>query len=86
MMCRRRYLENCIELSGKILKSENNNKEQQIDLIQRLFKENYNIYIQEIEANAIEKREKRIIELIQKANKDICVGNYWDELEKIVNE
>lgn len=92
MKCRRRYLENCIELAGKVLKTDNKNKKEQIDIIQALFVENYEKYIEQIKSIYSTNREKRIIEeIIVKAYDSLkttneCIGNYWSNLEIIINE
>ena len=92
MKCRRRYLENCIELAGKVSRTTNEVKEQQIDIIQKRFVENYDKYIENIIAYQSTNREKRIIEdiIVQAYNSLIlnnkCIGEYWGELENIINE
>ncbi len=91
MKCRRRYLENCIELSGKVLLSDNEEKEKQLEEIKNKFIFNYNKYIKDIIFYNIEERETRIVKIIieayeniEKTNKNI--GEYWTKLEGLINE
>lgn len=95
MKCRRRYLENCIELSGKVAKSENKNKEEQLKDIQDKFIFNYDKYINDIIKNLddydnnVKERETRIINIIKNAYENIKtknIGEYWQELEEFVGE
>ena len=91
MKCRRRYLENCIELSGKVLKSENENKEKQLKEIENNFIFNYVKYIKDIILYNSEEREKQITKIIIKAyestkTENKIIGEYWHELEELVNE
>ena len=89
MKCRRRYLENCIELSGKVLLSDNEEKEKQLEEIKNKFIFNYNKYIKDIIFYNIEERETRIVKIIieayeniEKTNKNI--GEYWTKLEGLM--
>ena len=91
MKCRRRYLENCIELSGKILKSENINKAEQLKDLEDKFISNYDEYMDKIILNASDIRENKIIKVIKEAYentkiKNNNIGAYWQELEEFVNE
>ena len=91
MKCRRRYLENCIELAGKVQNSSNTNKNELIKSIHELFLENYEKYIEKIKTNCTSKDENEIIESIivdayrnlKETNK--CIGSYWPSLESIIN-
>ncbi len=91
MQCRRRYLENCIELAGKVQKSSNTNKQELINMIHELFLKNYERYIEQIKSNSTSNNENEIIEdIIIKAYNDLknnnkCIGCYWPSLEEIVN-
>lgn len=91
MKCRRRYLENCIELAGKVQKSSNTNKDELIKRIHELFLENYEKYIEKIKENCSSKDENEIIEsIIVKAYTSLkataqCIGSYWPSLEEIIN-
>ncbi len=91
MKCRRRYLENCIELSGKVLKSDNKEKQTQLEGIKDKFISNYDKYIKDIIFYNSEERETRIIQIIIEAYENIKknnknIGEYWCELEELVNE
>lgn len=102
MKSRRRYLENCIELAGKVGRSNGKDKDAQIDRIVELYKTNYDLYIDKIKAEMKDEREAEIIDLIVdayqkleniKKNEDNyldarckTVIEYWDKLEKIVNK
>ena len=91
MKCKRRYLENCIELSGKVLKSENKNKDEQLKDIEDKFISYYEKYIDNIILNSSENREKKIVKIIMLAYKDIKtkgknIGEYWQKLENFVNK
>lgn len=81
----RRYLENCIELSGKVMKSESDEKENKLEYIQNLYNMYYLKYINMIKENAIIEKENRIIKIIDEAyNNKALVGNYWTQLEELV--
>ena len=91
MLSRRRYLENCIELAGKIIKGNGKNKDKQVSEITDLYKSNYELYIKNIKGNKIDKREDEIIKLLDDAyknlkNNKLITENYWDLLEKIINK
>ena len=88
---RRRYLENCIELAGKVYKSNGKEKEVQISFISNLYKDNYDLYIDKINKLTFDKREKEIIKLLTDAYEDmvnnkILSSNYWDKLEILINK
>lgn len=91
MKSRRRYLENCIELAGKVHKSNGKEKEQQVLFISNLYKENYEIYIDQIKQLTVDKKEKEILDLIIEAYQENCkreilIPEYWEKLEKIINK
>ena len=87
---RRRYLENCIELSGKVYKEQSNYKQEKLTIIENIFKKYYDMYINRINENIKDDREVEIVKLIQKAyndnSKNYINSIYWDELEKIINK
>lgn len=94
MKSRRRYLENCIELAGKVQKGNGKDKEKQLDKIVELYKTNYNLYIDKIKSEMNDKREAEIIDLIDNAYQELnnksedknIVIKYWDKLEQIINK
>lgn len=88
---RRRYLENCIELAGKVYNGIGKEKDKQVLFITKLFKENYELYINEIKKLATDIKEQEIIKLIIDAyeatcKKEIIMPDYWESLEKIINK
>ena len=88
---RRRYLENCVELAGKVHKSNGKEKEQQLAFISNLYKENYDPYINRIKKMTIDAKEQEIVDLLIDAYQDMCnqqilAQKYWDDLEKIINK
>ncbi len=91
MQSKRRYLENCIELAGKVLKGNSEYKRSQIIQITNLYKENYYPYIQDIKKFSKDEREIEIINLLENAmdyiNKFGTLNEkFWEELEKIINK
>lgn len=87
MKSRRRYLENCIELAGKVIKGNGENKEKQVNQIWDLYKSNYDKYIQEIKHNRKDEREDEIIEVLETAYKNNqLIEKYWTLLEEIINK
>jgi len=91
MKSRRRYLENCIELAGKVIKGNGENKDKQVKQISDLYKENYELYIEKIKENKKDERETEIINLLDDAYKNMKEVQtlkecYWDLLEKIINK
>ena len=83
-----RYLEYCIELSGKISKEESDDKDEKLQILRTrfdLFYENIN-NIKKYVSNEL---EERIIQLLEKAYNRTENNNelyyYWDELSKIIN-
>ena len=91
MKCRRRYLEICIALSGKILKSENKNKAELLKEIQDKFIFYYEKYLKDIVLHNSEDREKRIIKIIIEAYEDLKeknknIGEYWAKWQELLNE
>ncbi len=91
MKSRRRYLEICIALSGKILKSENKNKAELLKEIQDKFIFYYEKYLKDIVLHNSEDREKRIIKIIIEAYEDLKeknknIGEYWAKWQELLNE
>ncbi len=91
MKSRRRYLENCIELVGKITKNDNENKESQILQLSNLYKIHYEAYINLIKENTKDEREHEIIKVIDGAYKSIQTegkidSQYWNVLGEIINK
>jgi len=88
---RRRYLENCIELAGKVYYSNGNEKEEQLLYISNLYKENYDLYINRIQKITINEKEIEILDLLIKAYEEmkisgILIPKYWQQLEKIIQK
>jgi len=88
---RRRYLENCIELAGKVYYSNGNEKEEQLLYISNLYKKNYNLYINRIQKITINEKEIEILDLLIKAYEEmkisgILIPKYWQQLEKIIQK
>lgn len=88
---RRRYLENCVELAGKVYNSNGKQKEQQLIFISNLYKENYELYISRIKEVTIDEKEQEIVKLLIEAYenmKDVgsLMPEYWGELEKIIQK
>lgn len=80
-----RYLENCIELSGKIQKEESNEKVEKLQYIKKEFKQFYNQKIELIEKNVNnDELEKIVLALIKRAYNDENLYNYWEELSSII--
>ena len=86
----RRYLENCIELAGKVFKEESDDKEQKLSGLTRIYKEYYDLYYQNIVNNVEDSREYEIIDLLKDAYDDNEYNYlnpvYWEKLEKIINK
>lgn len=87
MKSRRRYLENCIELAGKVIRGDGKNKERQVEQISHLYKEHYKTYIEKIKEAKNDEREDEIIQILDKAYKDNTLDEkYWIDLEQIINK
>ena len=86
----RRYLENCIELSGKVFKEQSEDKKIKLDTILSLFNKYYDSSINNIKSNVADERENEIINLIDEAYLDRAYDfinpKYWEILEKIINK
>ena len=86
----RRYLENCIELSGKIYKEQSNDKEQKLVYISEHYDKYYNLYIDSIIDNVCDNKEIEIIELLRKVKQDkkyqYIAPIFWKKLEEIINK
>ena len=81
-----RYLENCIELSGKIQKEESDDKLEKLEYIKNKFKNFYNEKIELIEKNVQnDKLEVIVLDLLKKAYENDNLYNYWDELNNIIH-
>lgn len=80
-----RFLENCIELSGKISKEKSENKLEKLDFIRNEFERFYNEKIATIQKNIIDDELELIVfNILKKAYKDKILENYWDELRAII--
>lgn len=91
MKSRRRYLENCIELSGKVLKENSEDKESKLVNITKLYKANYENFIDDIINNNQNEKTNEIIVLLKQAYNSLDENSYidskyWEELEKIINK
>ena len=86
----RRYLENCVELSGKIFKEQSDNKEEKLIYISKIFDEYYNLYFDYIINNTFDNNEFEIIELLKNVKQDnqynFINPIFWEKLEKIINK
>ena len=83
-----RYLENCIELSGKIMNEPGNEKNNKLNIIEEKFVDFYNLKIGIIRENVKNDLEKIVLDLIERAYKYTIVnhniGNFWNELNSII--
>lgn len=80
-----RYLENCIELSGKIIKEESETKLEKLDFLKNAFEEFYNENIGLIEENANQDDlEKIVLNILKKAYNDKNLEKYWNELNSVI--
>lgn len=91
MKSRRRYLENCIELAGKVARGSGANKQKQLEQISKLYKDNYEKYMDKIKSKITDERENEIISLLDDAYLDCKENNildekYWTMLEHIINK
>lgn len=91
MKSRRRYLENCIELSGKVLKENSQDKESKLYNITKSYKTNYDKFIEDIVNNNQDERTNEIIVLLKEAynsldKKSFIDSKYWEDLEEIINK
>ena len=86
----RRYLENCVELSGKIFKEQSDNKEEKLIYISKIFDEYYYLYFDYIINNTFDNNEFEIIELLKNVKQDnqynFINPIFWEKLEKIINK
>ena len=86
----RRYLENCIELAGKVFKEQSEDKNQKLLGISKIYDDYYNKFIEGIVSNVEDSREYEIIDLLKEAKKDSQYDYinplYWEKLEKIINK
>lgn len=88
---RRRYLENCVELAGKVYNSNGSDKEQQLIFISNLYKKNYDLYISRIKKLTVDEKEQEIVELLINAYEEmetvgILMPKYWQQLENIIQK
>jgi glycosyltransferase involved in cell wall biosynthesis len=83
-----RYLENCIELSGKIAKEELSNKNEKLNCIEEKFLNFYNQKINIIKKCVYTQLEKQTLNLIEKAYNSVLnnhnLFDFWDELMTII--
>ena len=89
MLSRRRFLENCIELAGKVQKGNGKEKEKQLLQITKLYKKHYEESIIEIKKNGTTIEINEIIDLLVQAyenTKDYLNDCYWDKLQDIINK
>lgn len=84
MKARRKYLEYCIELSGKIKEENSSDKLEKLLYIQKKFNKFYFNYINEIIKYNNNPEEKQHIEIINKAYNDKELYKYWDELKILI--
>lgn len=86
----RRYMENCVELAGKVFKEESDDKEQKLVGLTDKYKEYYTLYYQRILSNVTDSREYEIMDLLKEAfedkEHDYINPIYWDKLERIINK
>ncbi len=87
----RRYLENCIELSGKVMNSQSGSKDEKLQSIEALYNKYYQEYIDFIRRETVDSKEIKIIDILDSAyknmrEKDRLVGNEWGTLEILVNQ
>ena len=91
MASRRRYLENCVELSGKVYRENSLDKEDKLVRIAELYRVNYEKYMDKIVESNDDKRVDEIINLLKDAYDSLKYSHvikdiYWDALEKIINK
>jgi glycosyltransferase involved in cell wall biosynthesis len=83
-----RYLENCIELSGKIAKEESLNKTEKLGCIEEKFFAFYNQKINIVEKSVHTELEKQTLNLIKKAYNSSLnehnLSDFWNELMSII--
>ena len=80
-----RYLENCIELSGKIEKEESLNKNEKLEYLKQEFEKFYNEKIDLIEQNMTENElEVKTVNLVKQAYLNKNLSKYWNELNSII--
>jgi len=86
----RRYLENCIELAGKVFKEQSDDREQKLKFISIIYNDYYNRFIEDVVSNVRDEREYEIIEVLKNAKRDnqyeYINPCYWEMLEKIINK
>lgn len=89
---RRKLLEYYIELSGKVLISDNEESEKK-DLLKNMendYKISYEKYMDFIKKNTDDEYENKVDSLLDRAymslKNNVCVGNYWDELQKLIKK
>lgn len=80
-----RYLENCIELSGKIGKENSENKEEKLKYLQNRFEEFYQNYIEEVKGHIIEDIDKKALVIVEKAYQEKNLVKYWEELDRLIH-
>lgn len=85
---RRRYLEYCIELSGKILSSDKN--KELLSNLKDYYKSFYAKYNNIIFNTNTSEKERKIIDFLVQVNADLNQGNqfkieYWDRLKELNN-
>ena len=80
-----RYLENCIELSGKIAKEESETKFEKLEFLKNAFKEFYNENIELIKKNVkTDELEIKALDLLKRAYSDDSLEKYWNELNTMI--
>ena len=86
----RRYLENCIELAGKVFNEQSDDREQKLLGISKIYSYYYELHIENIVKNLVDERELEIIDLLKDAKNDnqfeYINPIYWEKLESIINK
>ena len=93
MMSRRRYLENCIELSGKVLKEKDDSLDNihKLKSLAKIYKEYYEKYMNDIISNNHDENAIEILNLLKECYEELkdttyIIENFWNRLEIIVNK
>lgn len=79
---RRKYLEYCIELSGKIELEETRNKKEKLEYIEKKFRKFYQDNIEKIKKATIKGEEKDHIDIIEEAYESGKLSYFWEQLKK----
>ncbi len=79
MKARRRSLENCIELVGKIIQGNGTNAKMQVEEISNVYKKNGKQYIECLKNSEIDENENKIVQFLIKTYEKIEDGKVLDE-------